>query len=147
MLEQQAKTLGGAVQFVGYKSQSEVAEYLKKTDVLVLPSFAEGVPVVLMEAMAASIPVVTTRIAGVPELVEDGVSGLLVSPGDVDALQAAVSALINNSAKRKKMGNAGRKHVVAQYNVKTESAWLAQIFAAYESGEMLGLRPLDEGKK
>ena len=147
MLEQQAKMLGGAVQFVGYKSQSEVAEYLQTTDVLVLPSFAEGVPVVLMEAMAASVPVVTTRIAGVPELVKDGVSGLLVSPGDVGALQTAIGAVMNNSTKRKKMGNAGRKHVVAQYNVKTESVWLAQIFTAYESGKMLGLRLLNEGKK
>ncbi len=82
MLDRMAREKGleGAVNFMGYRSQSEVAEMLKDTDILVLPSFAEGVPVVLMEAMAAEVPVVATRIAGIPELVEDRKSGILVAP-------------------------------------------------------------------
>ena len=141
VLEKQALTLDNRVDFVGYKSQSEVAEYLKKTDTLVLPSFAEGVPVVLMEAMAARVPVVTTRIAGVPELVEDQVSGILVAPGDEAALAAGISTVLSNLPLRKKMGNSGRKKVTEQYNVKTESAWLADIFTAYQNGDIIGLRP------
>ncbi len=146
-LEAQAKPLGDRVKFVGYKSQTEVAQYLNKTDVLVLPSFAEGVPVVLMEAMAARVPVVTTRIAGVPELVEDGVSGVLVAPGDVEGLVGAISGVLSSLPKRKKMGNAGRKKVISQYNVKTESAWLANIFESYEKGITVGLRPNKEGEE
>ncbi|MEN8741339.1 MAG: glycosyltransferase, partial [Phaeobacter gallaeciensis] len=75
-LEAQAQGLN--VDFLGYRSQSEVAEALSNTDVFVLPSFAEGVPVVLMEAMASAVPVVATRIAGIPELVDHATSGLLV---------------------------------------------------------------------
>jgi glycosyltransferase involved in cell wall biosynthesis len=85
-LEAMAAPLGEAVHFTGYQSQDEVAAILATADAFVLPSFAEGVPVVLMEALAANLPVIATRITGVPELVEDGVSGLLVSPGDADAL-------------------------------------------------------------
>ena len=146
-LEAQAKPLGDRVKFVGYKSQTEVAQYLNKTDALVLPSFAEGVPVVLMEAMATRVPVVTTRIAGISELVEDGISGVLVAPGDVAALHTAISGVLSSPAKRKKMGDAGRKKVVSQYNVKTESAWLATIFENYEKGVSVGLRPNKEGDK
>ena len=62
---------------MGYQAQSAVRDYLQQTDVFVLPSFAEGVPVVLMEAMMSGVPVVATQIAGVSELVEDSVSGFL----------------------------------------------------------------------
>jgi hypothetical protein len=71
-------------------SQDEVAAILATADAFVLPSFAEGVPVVLMEALAAGLPVIATRITGVPELVEDGVSGLLVHAGRPEALAAAI---------------------------------------------------------
>jgi glycosyltransferase involved in cell wall biosynthesis len=119
------------VEFAGYKSQSEVALALQETDVFVLPSFAEGVPVVLMEAMAAKVPVVATRIAGIPELIEDGVHGRLVPAGDVDSLASAISDLIGDAKLRKKMGDAARDKVIAEYNIKHEAAWLAQIFYAY----------------
>ena len=76
------------VRFTGAIGQAEVAEAFAKSSLFVLPSYAEGVPVVLMEAMASGRPVVTTRITGVPELVEDGVSGVLIEPGDIDALTA-----------------------------------------------------------
>ncbi|PIE16385.1 MAG: colanic acid biosynthesis glycosyltransferase WcaL [Rhodobacterales bacterium] len=144
ILQDQAKALGDRVQFVGYKSQSEVADYLRQTDILVLPSFAEGVPVVLMEAMAAQIPVLTTRIAGVPELVADGVSGLLVPPGDQRTLTEAIRVLTTDAPLRAKMGAAGRQTVCQHYNVKTESAWLAQLFASYQAGTPAGLRPQEE---
>ncbi len=91
-LEARAHDMGLSefVDFVGYKSQSEVADALGQSDIFVLPSFAEGVPVVLMEAMAAAVPVVTTHVAGVPELVEDGVHGILTHAGDSASLAAAI---------------------------------------------------------
>ena len=144
-LEERARALSDMVDFVGYKSQAEVAETLRRMDMLVLPSFAEGVPVVLMEAMAAGIPVVTTRIAGVPELVEDGVSGVLAPPGDAGALADAISGLLGDADLRAKMGGAGREKVTAEFNVAHETAWLAQILAEYQNGTQPPLRPAREG--
>ena len=123
--------IGDRVEFAGYRSQSEVAEALHETDILVLPSFAEGLPVVLMEAMAARVPVITSRIAGIPELVEHGHSGLLVPPGDVDALAAAISQLLHDHERRGWMGEAGRAKVVAEFNLDREAAWLAEILSSY----------------
>jgi len=108
-----------------------VAEMLQQTDMLVLPSFAEGVPVVLMEAMAARVPVVTTQVAGIPELVENGVSGVLVPPGDAGALARSIAALLADPERRMRIGIAGREKVVAQFNIATEAAWLAEILQAY----------------
>ena len=142
-LEKTAQELGlkGAVRFVGYQSQSEVAAQLQASDILVLPSFAEGVPVVLMEAMAARLPVVTTRIAGIPELVEDNITGELVPPGDVVALEAAIVGLLDHPETQKSMGEAGRRKVEAEFTVRKEARWLDQILRAYAEGGKVGLRP------
>ena len=129
-LETKARDIGIAdrCDFVGYKSQSEVAEALTHASLFVLPSFAEGVPVVLMEAMAAGVPVLTTRIAGIPELVEDGVSGKLVAPGDTDALTGALKDLLSPSTDRRAMGQAGRDKVTQDFNIATEAAKLSALF-------------------
>ena len=97
-LEQITDKLGlsGNVNYVGYKSQGEVRDYLQQTDVFVLPSFAEGVPVVLMEAMASGVPVVATQVGGVSELVDSGVNGYLVPPSDVAALTEHIEKLLND---------------------------------------------------
>ncbi len=130
------------VVFLGYKSQAEVAEELAQTDVFVLPSFAEGVPVVLMEAMASQVPVLTTRIAGVPELVEDGVSGRVVAPGDVSAFADALDTLLSDAELRKAYGAAGRAKVVAEYDAAREARWLSELITTYTEGRAApGLRP------
>jgi glycosyltransferase involved in cell wall biosynthesis len=129
--EAKARGLEKVVAFAGYKSQDEVAAILRESDVLVLPSFAEGVPVVLMEAMASGIPVVATRIAGIPELVEDGVAGLLVSPGDETALAQAMARLLNDPALCSRMGQAGQNKIIADFNLEKEAKWLAELFEAY----------------
>ncbi|MBE9636038.1 glycosyltransferase [Salipiger mangrovisoli] len=127
--------LGERTEFLGYRGQAEVAEAVSHADVFVLPSFAEGVPVVLMEAMAAQVPVVTTRIAGVPELVEDGTSGLLVPPGETGALAEALEALIAAPERRRAMGAAGRTKVAEEFDVRTEAAKLSALFTqAPEAG-------------
>ncbi|CUJ13366.1 glycosyltransferase family 4 protein [Cognatishimia activa] len=136
-LQAKARDLGVSqrVDFVGYKSQSDVAEYLKTHSVFVLPSFAEGVPVVLMEAMAAGLPVVTTKIAGVPELVEDGVSGRLVSPGEVSALAGALKEMSEDPIRNSEMGAAGRAQVISEFSVSKEAAWLSELFDGYGAGD------------
>lgn len=134
--------LAGAVTVTGYLGQGEVAAELAGSDIFVLPSFAEGVPVVLMEAMATGLPVVTTRIAGIPELVEDGVSGLVVPPGDAAGLAGALATLLADPALRDRMGAAGRAHVVAEHDIAKEAAWLGEILAGRAGAR---LRPGAEG--
>jgi glycosyltransferase involved in cell wall biosynthesis len=119
---------------------------LRGATALVLPSFAEGLPVVLMEALAARVPVVATRIAGVAELVEDGVSGLLVPPGDAVALRAALARVLGDPALRRAMGEAGRARVVAEFASDKEAAWLAHLFEGYAGGTPpRTLRPEGQG--
>ncbi|MEL6806163.1 MAG: glycosyltransferase family 4 protein [Pseudomonadota bacterium] len=128
-LEAVAAPLGEHVSFVGYKSQAEVAELMRATDIFVLPSFAEGVPVVLMEAMASEVPVIATTVAGVGELVEDGVHGHLVHPGDAAPLGEKIAALASDPATRQRMGKAGRTKVADAFNIHTEAARLLDLFA------------------
>lgn len=129
-LEQAAADLRDRVHFAGYLSQAEVAEKLaRQTDIVVLPSFAEGVPVMLMEAMAAQLPVIATRVAGTAELVEDGVSGRLVPPGDAETLAAAIEALAADPDLRQRMGMAGRARVCAEFDIRGEARRLAVFFA------------------
>lgn len=135
-LEQDAADLGlrDVVDFAGYRSQSEVARALKVTDALVLPSFAEGVPVVLMEAMAAGRPVITTGVAGVSELVEHGKSGFLVPPGDAQRLAQAIRAVLADPDRRIEMGRTGRTRVVEDFDIGKEAAWLGRLFEVYADG-------------
>lgn len=130
----EAQAAGLPVRFLGYRSQSEVAEALEKTDIFVLPSFAEGVPVVLMEALASGVPVVTTQIAGVPELVADGVSGRLVPPGDAEALTKALQALLDDPDSRRRMGAAGQTKVSQEFDIHKEAARLSALFCDYANG-------------
>ncbi|MDQ1902705.1 glycosyltransferase family 4 protein [Paracoccus sp. WLY502] len=137
-LEHRAKVLGIAdrVTFTGYLDQVQVASTLAASDILVLPSFAEGVPIVLMEAMATGLPVITTHIAGIPELVEHGVSGFVLPPGDTAALVDALDALMANPARCAEMGRAGRAKVTAEYNLMQEAAWLAELFTNSLAGKL-----------
>jgi len=121
------------VEFCGYKSQADVAEALSTADIFVLPSFAEGVPVVLMEAMASQVPVVTSRIAGVPELVEDGRSGLLVPPGATGPLTDALNKLLGDANLRAEMGKIGQAKVATDYVSAKEAEKLMHLFERYGS--------------
>jgi glycosyltransferase involved in cell wall biosynthesis len=127
-LEAMAAPLGDRVRFTGYQSQNEVAAILGTADAFVLPSFAEGVPVVLMEALAAGLTVIATRITGVPELVDHGVSGLLVSPGDAQALSREIETFANDPTAARTMGEAGRETVRAEFDIDIEAARLARLF-------------------
>jgi glycosyltransferase involved in cell wall biosynthesis len=129
-LEQLAAELGVAddVVFAGAVGQDRIRDHLAACDVFCLPSFAEGVPVSLMEAMAMERPVVTTRIMGIPELVQHEISGRLVPPGRVDALVAALSDLLADEELRRRMGEAGRARVVEEYDIRDAVAALRAIY-------------------
>ena len=117
--EHDARRLGLSehVNFLGSVGQDEIREYYARADIFCLPSFAEGIPVVAMEAMAMELPVVSTRIMGIPELVEDGTHGLLVAPGRTDTLTEALERLVRSPDERRRMGQAARHKVEQEYDV------------------------------
>ena len=120
--------LTDVVRFVGAVNQDEIRTYYQRADIFALASFAEGIPVVLMEAMAMEIPCVATRITGIPELIEDGVSGLLVSPSDVEGMAAAMLRLMESAELREALGKAGRQRVQQDYELAVSADRLAEVF-------------------
>lgn len=143
-LEHAARRLGVSRQltFTGPLTGSRVAVLYREVDVFCLPSFSEGLPVVLMEAMANELPVVTTRIAGVTELVDDGVSGLLAPPGRADAIADAIERLAADPQLRARLGSAGRERVLRDYDVRRSAERLESLFTSRGAGarDRAGLR-------
>jgi colanic acid/amylovoran biosynthesis glycosyltransferase len=131
-LERLCRKLGvtDRVALAGAVGQDRIRDYYSRADVFCLPSFAEGVPVVLMEAMAMQLPVVATRIMGVPELVEHEASGLLVAPGRPEELVAALSELAASPPLRRRLGEKGRQVVAERYDVDESARTLAALLVA-----------------
>lgn len=118
-LEAQAQrlALGTAVRFAGSVPRAEIAAWLARADVFCLPSTYEGFPLSILEAMAAALPVVATRVAGVPEAVEQGASGLLVEPEDATGLAQALLALLRDPARRRALGERGRALLAERFAI------------------------------
>lgn len=136
-LEKQIETLqlGGQVRLVGWQSNDDVRRWLRDSRAMVLPSFAEGLPVVIMEALALGRPVISTLVAGIPELVRPGESGWLVSPGSVDSLADAMRAALEAPAEvLERMGRAGASRVAENHDASRESAVLAGLFREFAGG-------------
>ncbi|HEY1057332.1 MAG TPA: glycosyltransferase [Limnobacter sp.] len=124
-----AYSLQACVHITGWISSAEVREELIKARAMVLPSFAEGLPVVIMEAMALQRPVLTTWVAGIPELVTHGEHGYLVPPGDIDALVQALQKIIQaDDTTLQRMGLAAQHRVLQRHSIQTESGKLLQLF-------------------
>jgi glycosyltransferase involved in cell wall biosynthesis len=100
--------LGNIVRFSGWVGRGEIADHYRAADIFVLPSFEEGMPNVVLEALGCGIPVVATDIYGNRELIRDGVNGILFPPADVEALTQALSSLIGDVELRRRMGKDGR---------------------------------------
>ena len=130
--EADARRLGVTqhVRFLGAVGQDEIRAHYARADLFCLPSFAEGVPVVAMEAMAMELPVVSTRIMGIPELVQDGAHGLLVAPGRVDVLTEALDRLVRSPRERRRMGAAAREKVRADYDVARSALRMRSVLEA-----------------
>jgi glycosyltransferase involved in cell wall biosynthesis len=130
-LEAFAEQRGIAVVFEGAKSHDETRQLLESADIFALASFAEGVPVALMEAMAMEIPCVSTWVAGIPELIRDGLDGLLVPASSAEALASALRRLFDDSLLRRSLGAAGRRRVFEQYNLPRNVGSLARVFSQH----------------
>lgn len=121
------------VRITGWISSNQVRAEILAARALVLPSFAEGLPVVIMEAMALRRPVLTTFVAGIPELVRPGKNGWLFPPGDVDELAAALEDCLNQPVEvLERMGDAAHRRVLARHDIDREVVKLASYFKGME---------------
>jgi glycosyltransferase involved in cell wall biosynthesis len=119
------------IELTGWGDEDAVRTAITGSRAMVLPSFAEGLPVVIMEAMALERPVITTYVAGIPELVRDGIDGLLVPAGDAAALADAIERVMAMDASQlAAMGQAARERVSERHSIETEAGKLAKLFEA-----------------
>jgi len=129
-LEEDVRRRGifGEVVFEGNVNQDRLKDLYRGSDVLVLSSFAEGLPVVLMEAMAMEIPCIAPWVNGIPEIITHGVDGLLVPPGSGQALTCAIARLIDDAELRRALGESARRKIVDKFNAQRNIEQLAEIF-------------------
>jgi len=129
-LRAEAERLGvvDRVVFAGYRD--DVPALLAGCDVFCLPSEMEGLPLVVLEAMAQGKPVVATAVGGTPELVVHGETGLLVQPGDVEALTAALAQLLADPEQARRMGEAGRERVQREFGAAAMARRILELYAA-----------------
>jgi colanic acid/amylovoran biosynthesis glycosyltransferase len=131
VIEKQIRDLGleKSVRITGYISNESVRQEILAARALVLPSFAEGLPVVLMEALALGRPALSTYVAGIPELIENRINGWLIPAGSVDALVAAIKVVFDTPlADLERMGRTGAGAVASRHDAHKEAARLAEVF-------------------
>lgn len=121
--------LTAAVSFVGPVSGDARLKCFVAADLLLLPSYAEGLPYALLEAMAAGVPAIATRVGAIPDVLLDGVHGLFVAPGDARAIGQAISRLATNRHLLQQMSSASRKRIAQNYSVQRLVREFAQLYA------------------
>jgi glycosyltransferase involved in cell wall biosynthesis len=121
--------LSGRVQFLGHQSQAQVASLLKGAEMFVLPSRAEPFGVSLLEAAACRRPIVASAVGGIPEIITDGLSGLLVPPDDVDALSAAMLRLLERPEIGRALGESAYQTVATRFTGRAMGARYESLFA------------------
>ncbi len=140
-LENMARELGiaGVVRFPGF--QSNIDEWLRRFELVVFSSIREGIPVAMLEAMAAGVPMVATRVGGIPEVIRDGVNGLLVECGRPEDLANAIMRLAQDVNLRKALGREGRNTVVSLYSREAICGRYEKLFT-----ELLSKRGVNAGE-
>lgn len=134
--------LGARVRLLGRRNASEVRGHLSEAHVFALAcadrrdigEHLDGIPVSLMEAMAAGLPVISTRVSGIPELIEDGASGLLVPEKDEGALAQAIERLFDDESLARSLAAGARRRIEASFDLKANTQALARLFRESESG-------------
>jgi len=120
----------GRVVWAGYRE--DVPRLLAGADLFVLPSLDDAFPTVLLEAMAAELPVVATRVGGIPEIVDSAGVGVLVPPGDLEALAAAIDALLRDEERLRRIALAGRRRVEEEFST---GRWTERLMSLYRSAQ------------
>lgn len=138
-LKAQAERLGiaGRVEFLGRLPEAETLAQIDRSDVLVLPSFMEGLPIVLMEALALGVPVIASRVAGIPELIHDDVSGILFDPSNWAELTFAIDRLAGDPGLRQRFGDQGRQRIGQEFDIRTTAASLLDLFSSVDPCEAI----------
>jgi N-acetyl-alpha-D-glucosaminyl L-malate synthase BshA len=128
--------------FAGQQPQSMIREYLSIADLLLLPSESESFGLVALEAMACEVPVIATRVGGLPELVEDGETGLLFPVGDVDTMAAGAIRLLSNETETQRFGERGRRVAITRFSAER----IIPEYEALYAGLMESVRPAGASK-
>jgi glycosyltransferase involved in cell wall biosynthesis len=128
--------LGRSVQFLGRRSPGQVRYLMGRAAALVVPSIYEGMPLVILEAMEAGLPIIASAVSGIPEVVEDGVVGWLVPAENPGALADAVGELVADSAAARRRGEAGRERLASRFSAGRAATTWNQIFV--ETGPAAG---------
>ena len=126
--------LGDSVEFLGWVGGDRKNELLAAADIFVLPSYNEGLPISLLEAMSWGVPVVSTTVGGIPELIRDGTDGYLIEAGDVPALARRLAELAGDPDLRRRMGRAGREQVAESFSREAVLPRLEQLYADISRG-------------
>jgi glycosyltransferase involved in cell wall biosynthesis len=127
-LQQQINAAGLNHSFILSGFRADLDRFLPHFDLLALPSYTEGLPNVVLEAFAAGVPVVGTAVGGTMEVIEDGVSGHLVPPGDADAMAERIAALLAEAEKLPEMGRKGRWRVQEKFGFTTQARLYHELF-------------------
>ena len=133
-LMRQAASLGVEAEFTGAVDNREIMRFYREADVFVMPSVTcadghkDGIPVVLMEAMACGVPVISTTLSGIPELVDSGTNGILVPEKDPRALSGAIGRVLDDAAMRREFSAEGRKTIVAGFEIRDVARQLMELF-------------------
>ena len=130
------EVLRRAVKFHGWLSGEDVLERYGEADVFVLPTYAEGFPNALIEAMAMALPVITTPVGGIPDVVRDGRNGLLINPGSTSDLAQAISYMVKNPEKRLHFGRTNRAQVVDKHGILALWPRILSIFQRLAHGRL-----------
>lgn len=115
----------------GYVSGAEKSRLLAEAAIYVLPSYNEGVPISILEAMSVGLPIVTTPVGGIPDVIRDGEEGFLIPPGSVDQLARSIIELLGNEELRKKMGENAQRRLRAEYSPETSLSALATLYQSH----------------
>jgi glycosyltransferase involved in cell wall biosynthesis len=124
----QHQGFGQSIRYLGFVSEETKSELLATSDIYVLPSHSEGMPYSIIEAMAAALPIIATRIGSIPEVVVDGENGLLIPPGDVPALSGSIETLTADRELRQTMGEANRERIRLRYSSQTALESIRQVY-------------------
>jgi glycosyltransferase involved in cell wall biosynthesis len=124
------------VEWKGFLSSEQIAEEMNRVDMLVLPSYMDTSPNVVSEAMCAGLPVVATRVGGIPNMIEDGRTGLLVPAKEVEPLAIAINSLLNDTALKERLGRSAREEAVNRFSPKTAASKVRQAYETVIRGWM-----------
>jgi len=128
IIEKENQKRKHTIQYLGSMEQTELVKWYQKASLFILPSFAEGFPVTILEALSCGTPVIATPVGGIPEVVKNYETGILVPPSDSKALANAIQYLLENEDARLKIAREGRRHVVRGYSLDVAAERLCKIY-------------------